>query len=127
MYKITLADGTVLDGLTLNGNNFISDEPIKSGVFLGKLSRVRIERIGDAAEGDDLLGEELIGTHENMKLAANRVIGGKQWFILADMTADELWRAEVEDTMCAAEIDTADWRAEIEAALCELEEKEVAE
>ena len=125
MYKITLADGTVLDGLTLNGNNFISDEPIESGVFLGKLSRVRIESAG--GEEEDAFGSELIGTHENMKLAANRVIGGKQWFILADMTADELWRAEVEDAMCATEIDTADWRAEIEAALCELEEREVAE
>ena len=30
IYKITLADGTVLENLTLNGNNFISGENIEA-------------------------------------------------------------------------------------------------
>lgn len=88
MYKITLADGTVLDNLELNGNNFISEKLISDSTFLGNLSTVTIE---DA---------ELKETHTNMKLVANRVMDGKQWFILADMSADELWRAGIEDAIC---------------------------
>lgn len=88
MYKITLADGTVLDNLELNGNNFISETPIADSVFLGNLATVTIE------------GDESKETHTNMKLVANRVMEGKQWFVLADMTADELWRAGIENAIC---------------------------
>ena len=33
MYKITLANGTVLDNLELNGNNYISSRIIENDVF----------------------------------------------------------------------------------------------
>ena len=32
-YSITLADGTVIDDLKLNGNNFISKSPITKEIF----------------------------------------------------------------------------------------------
>jgi len=32
-YRITLADGTILDNLTMNGNNFISEEAIDASLF----------------------------------------------------------------------------------------------
>lgn len=39
---ITLADGTKLENLGLNGNNYISDEEIDSTVFEDNLHRVEI-------------------------------------------------------------------------------------
>ena len=36
MYKITLHDGTVLDDLELNGNNFISEKVIDDSVYSDK-------------------------------------------------------------------------------------------
>lgn len=41
-YEITLADGTVLSNLHLNGNNFISDVEITNENFEGKLDTVTI-------------------------------------------------------------------------------------
>ena len=42
-WKITLADGTSLDGLDLNGNNYISSAAVAEATFAGKLSSVTIE------------------------------------------------------------------------------------
>ena len=42
IYKITLADGTVIENLKLNGNNFVSDREITSEMFGGNLSKVTI-------------------------------------------------------------------------------------
>ena len=39
-WKITLADGTSLDGLDLNGNNYISSAVVTEATFAGKLSSV---------------------------------------------------------------------------------------
>lgn len=43
MYTITLADGTQLKNLELNGNNYIAPELINSSVFEGNLGKVTIE------------------------------------------------------------------------------------
>lgn len=45
-FKITLADGTALEGLTLNGNNYISDKKVTEDVFRDNLSKVTIEGPG---------------------------------------------------------------------------------
>lgn len=42
-FKITLADGTQLKNLKLNGNNYISKTKITENDFKGKLSKVIIE------------------------------------------------------------------------------------
>lgn len=42
-FKITLADGTQLKNLKLNGNNYISKTKITEDDFKGKLSKVIIE------------------------------------------------------------------------------------
>lgn len=78
MYTITLADGTEIKNLTLNGNNFISDTPLEESVFAGNLQTVRIT-------GPDM--EEI---HENMDLVGIRQDGGKYWFVLRDLSAQEL-------------------------------------
>ena len=77
MYKITLNDGTVLDDLELNGNNFISEKVIDDSVFSGNLDTVTISN-----------GETTV-TYTDMKLMSNRVDGGKSWFVLGEKTAHE--------------------------------------
>ena len=42
IYKITLADGTVINNLKLNGNNFISSTEIEESIFDGNLLTVTI-------------------------------------------------------------------------------------
>ena len=77
MYQITLHDGTVLDELELNGNNFISEKVIDDSVFDGNLDTVTITD-GETTE-----------TYTDMKLLSNRVDGGKSWFVLGEKTAQE--------------------------------------
>ena len=77
MYKITLHDGTVLDDLELNGNNFISEQVIDDSVFFGNLDTVTISN-GETTE-----------TYTDMKLLSNRVDGGKSWFVLGEKTEQE--------------------------------------
>lgn len=78
MYTITLNDGTEIKNLSLNGNNFISDTPLDAALFFGKLQSVRIT------------GPDMEETHENMELVGIRQDGGKYWFVLRDLSAQEL-------------------------------------
>jgi len=72
MYIITLADGTQLKKLELNGNNYIAPNLIEDSVFEGNLGSVTISD-GTKAE-----------TYEDMVLIQNTSYGdGKSWFILA--------------------------------------------
>ena len=77
MYKITLADGTVLKNLELNGNNYIAEGVIYDDVFKDNLATVTITD-GKTTE-----------TFTDMKLMSNRVDGGKSWFVLGEKTAHE--------------------------------------
>lgn len=95
-WKITLADGTSLDNLELNGNNYISATAVTEETFVGNLSVVTIE-------GPD--GSEV---HEDMKLIQITKVGKKYWFILVDKTAEEKQKeatdakmAEMEQTLKA--------------------------
>lgn len=81
MYTITLNNGTKLENLTLNGNNFISEKIIDDAVFEGNLKRVEI------SDG------EKTTVYEDMFLASNRVDGGKSWIVLLEKT-DEMKRQE---------------------------------
>lgn len=77
MYKITLSDGTVLDNLELNGNNFIAEGVIEDSVFQGNLESVTVT---DGTTTD---------TYTDMVLISNRVDGGRSWFILAEKSDQE--------------------------------------
>lgn len=81
MYTITLNNGTKLENLTLNGNNFISEKIIENAVFDGNLDRVEI------SDG------EKTTVYEDMFLASNRVDGGKSWIVLLEKS-DEMKRQE---------------------------------
>lgn len=77
MYKITLADGTVLKNLELNGNNFIAEGVIDDAVFKDNLATVTIT--------DDKTTE----TYEDMVLLSHRVDGGRSWIVLGEKSAQE--------------------------------------
>jgi len=77
MYKITLHDGTVLDNLFLNGNNFISVTPIDSEIFKNNLKTVLIS--------DD----DVETVYNDMKLVQNIEYNGEYWFILAEKTPED--------------------------------------
>ena len=79
-FTIALSNGTELKNLELNGNNFITQEQISEETFEDGLSPVVIN------------GEE----HEQMALV--RVVrheDGRYWFILRDVTAEEIAQAKL--------------------------------
>lgn len=78
IYKITLADGTVIENLRLNGNNYISDNEITADMFLGNLSTVTI----NDGEKDTV--------YKNMDLVQIVKYDDEYWFILRTMTKREL-------------------------------------
>lgn len=83
-YSITLADGTVLSNLKLNGNNYISTEEIKDEVFEDNLYSVTISD-GESEEA-----------HTNMELIQLKKYGAEYWFILRDIPADELAKLKLQ-------------------------------
>lgn len=78
-YRVTLSDGTVLDGLSVNGNNFISDAEIASDIFENNLDKVVI------SDGENNY------EYTDMVLVSNRIdkMDGKDWFILDVKTEEE--------------------------------------
>ena len=106
MYKITLHDGTVLDNLELNGNNFISEKVIDDAVFTNNLDTVTITD-GETTE-----------TFTDMKLMSNRVDGGKSWFVLGEKTKQE----KAMERLVAALSVNAESITDVQLALAELYE-----
>ena len=78
IYKITLTDGTVINDLKLNGNNFISSTEIEESVFDGNLLTVTI----NDGEKDEI--------HTNMELVQISKVGSSYWFVLRDIPETEL-------------------------------------
>ena len=97
-FKITLADGTVLDGLGLNGNNYISSKKLTEDDFDGNLDHITIED----AEGNI---EEL----ENMELVQVKKYGKEYWFVLRQLSEQEIrdskLQANIEYIAMMADID----------------------
>ena len=76
MYTIKLYDGTVLDNLELNGNNFISNTIIPDSVFDNNLKTVEVFD----GESTQILTDQF--------LAANRVENNQSWFVIIDKTPE---------------------------------------
>lgn len=97
-FKITLADGTVLDGLGLNGNNYISSKKLTEADFADNLDHITIED----ADGNV---EEL----ENLELVQVKKYGKEYWFVLRQLSEQELkdlrTRANIEYIAMMADID----------------------
>ncbi len=82
MEKVTieLFDGTKLEDLEVNGNNYIAKKEINSNVFAPEnLVTVKIN------------GEE----HQNMVLVQNMIVDGVSWFILRERTDAEVQAMEM--------------------------------
>lgn len=97
LFSVTLADGTQLNNLELNGSMFKSDKEISASMFAGKLSRVFID--GDA-EADSA---GLIGEHHNMEVVqityytqAKHGISDGWYFALRDIPASELEKVQMQ-------------------------------
>ena len=90
-FTITLADGTQLAGLEMNGSNFFSKTEVTADTFRGKLGRVIIT--GDA-EADEA---GIIGEHHNMELVqiahytqAVHGVSDGWYFVLRKIPANEM-------------------------------------
>lgn len=77
MYTITLHDGTKLENLELNGNNFIAKGVIEDSVFTDNLATVVI------TDGTTT------NNYTDMALVINRVENGRSWFVLREKTEQE--------------------------------------
>lgn len=90
-YTVTLSDGSKLENLTLNGNNFISTTAVEASQFDGKLKSVTIT---------DSDGKE--EKHENMVLVqVTHPSDGEWWFILADKSKDQIKQAQLEQSIAS--------------------------
>lgn len=78
-YSITLSDGTKLDNLALNGNNFISSTKLTEDDFKDKLSKVTIT--DDDGKSTD---------YTDMVLVQVTKVGDETWFILGEKAPDEV-------------------------------------
>ena len=79
MYKITLADGTELNDLVLNGNNFIAQTAVDDTVFKDNMASVTITNL------DDGTAEQI----EDGVLLSNIVRDGKSWLVLGQKSAEQ--------------------------------------
>lgn len=85
MCKVTLADGTIIDNLELNGNNFISSNPrLNAADFEGKMATVTIEYPSEV-EGEDPTIEVI----NDAVLAKLEHDGAYTYFVLREKYADE--------------------------------------
>ena len=101
MYTITLNDGTKLENLVLNGNNFISQTKIEDSTFENNLGTVTITGAPDNPEYE---GQELTETTEvlhNCKIDANRMYGEECWFIIREKTNSELKEEQLNSVLNA--------------------------
>lgn len=78
-YSITLSDGTKLDNLALNGNNFVSSTKLTEDDFKNKLSKVTITDDDGKAKN-----------YTDMVLVQVTQMGDETWFILGEKTQDDL-------------------------------------
>ena len=77
MYKIVLADGTIIDNLELNGNNYIPETPIDINIFNGNLDKISI--IDSEKNIEEL-------NHCSIVFAE---VAGKQSFIISEKSSEE--------------------------------------
>lgn len=105
MYTITLANGTALTNLQLNGNNYISSDVIDDSVFAGNLGTVTV------TDGTDTT------TYEDMVLIQNTVYDGSSWFILAEKTGEDKVREASEKNIARLEKQLEDTQAALNTLL----------
>lgn len=83
-YSITLANGTIIGDLKLNGNNFISKTKVAHDAFTDNCSPVTISD-GEVEE-----------VHENMELVQITEMGDEYWFVLRDISKAEMEKIKMQ-------------------------------
>lgn len=92
MYTMTLSDGTKLENLELNGNNWISSAKLTEKDFEGKLVKVSVT---DGEHTYDFNNAVLVQIVE---------LDSKYWFILREKTREE----KMEESITATQVALAD-------------------
>lgn len=87
-WKITLSDGTTIENLKLNGNNFVSETEIKKEMFDGKLLKVTIEGIED--------GKKVVNEYKNMELVQIVHYEDGYYFVLRELSQEEINMAKIQ-------------------------------
>lgn len=87
IYTITLDDGTQIKNLTMNGTCFVSKKRLDPDVFEGNLAEVIISH------------EDIHETHGPMRFIEAASPDEDYYFVLIDISPDELWRMKMEATM----------------------------
>lgn len=90
-FKVTLANGTALEGLTLNGNNYISAKKITEDIFRDNLSKVTIE------------GPDGVQELENMELVQIQKYDKEYWFVLRQLSDQELKDRQTQENVKKAD------------------------
>ncbi|MCI9366300.1 MAG: hypothetical protein HFJ54_07265 [Clostridia bacterium] len=100
-WKITLSDGTKIENLRLNGNNFVSEVEITEETFRGKLSKVSFE--------GEVNGAPFKQECNQMELVQIARYKDGYYFVLREITQEELdkikTRADIEYLAMMANID----------------------
>lgn len=100
MATIVLSDGTTLSNLEVNGDNFIADYSISDDVFINNMSPVTIDSDNEHA------------IHDHMDLVQLIRKNNQYWFILRDISEDELkqikLRGDVDFIAMMSDIDLDD-------------------
>ena len=107
-YTLTLSDGSKLENLQLNGNNFLSETEVTPATFAGKLSEVRITASSTPTE--PLPYPETMHDAELVQITTpDETPDGRWWFILREIPEEERYRKEMEQknemlTQCLMEM-----------------------
>lgn len=94
-WTVTLADGSKISSLTLNGNNFCSDKELTAAQFEGKLASVTCT---DGKQSYTMTNAELVQI-----LPGSVTPDGRWWFILREIPEDEIAKAKTEKRFSSLE------------------------
>ena len=83
IYTMVLSDGTTIENLRKNGDNYISVVELTKDMFDGKLSEVTV-KTSDSEEA-----------MENMDLVQITEMNGEYWFVLRQFSETELAMAKM--------------------------------
>jgi hypothetical protein len=86
IYTMVLSDGTIIENLRKNGDNYISASKLTADMFEGKLSEVTV-KTSDS--------EEVMENMENMDLVQITEMNGEYWFVLRQFSETELAMAKM--------------------------------
>lgn len=83
IYTMVLSDGTIIENLRKNGDNYISSSKLTADMFEGKLSEVTVKTSEDEV------------VMENMALVQITEMNGEYWFVLRQFSSIELTIAKI--------------------------------